>query len=32
MTSTEETHLGLLIFASFWAFASVSVLGTIGPE
>ncbi len=32
MTPTEETHLGLLFFASFWAFASASVLGTIGPE
>ena len=32
MTPTEETHLGLLIFVSFWAFASTSVLGTIGSE
>ena len=32
MTPTEETHLGLLIVASFWAFVSASVLGTIGPE
>ncbi len=32
MTPTEETYLGLLIFASFRAFASASVPGTIGPE
>ena len=32
MTPAEETHLGLLVFASFWAFAGPFVLGTIGPE
>jgi hypothetical protein len=32
MTLEEETFLGLLLFASLWAFASASVVGTIGPE
>jgi hypothetical protein len=32
LTPTEETYLGLLIFASFRAFVSASVVGTIGPE
>ena len=32
MTSKEETLVGLLFFASLWAFVSASVVGTIGPE
>jgi hypothetical protein len=32
MSPAGEPYVGLLFFAFLWAFASASVVGTIGPE